>query len=157
MTVNDPDGGQPWDLSKHAERAILKKLVTEGEPFVAVVGSQPCVDVCPLQALSAGRQDPNVKAERLAKAKVRIKTCMEIYALQVRAGRYFVHEHPLTATSWKMPEVEEVAQMDGVRVVSVDMCQFGLTVRDAQGQARPARKDFLMKLLAGISFPCFHS
>ena len=39
----------------------------------------------------------------------------------------------MTATSWKMPEVEKVARMNGVEVVRTDMCAFGTLSRDEQG------------------------
>ena len=29
-----------------------------------------------------------------------LEFCCKTYMLQVKAGRYFIHEHPLTASSW---------------------------------------------------------
>ena len=39
----------------------------------------------------------------------------------------------MTATSWKMPEVEKVAKMPGVEVVRTDMCRFGMLSKDELG------------------------
>ena len=35
-----------------------------------------------------------------AKARVHLEFCKELYQLQMRAGRYFLHEHPRRASSW---------------------------------------------------------
>ena len=45
----------------------------------------------------------------IGKAKVHIEFCTELYAYQMRQGRYFLHEHPQSAGSWKLPEVEKLA------------------------------------------------
>ena len=39
------------------------------------------------------------------KAAEHIKFVFELYDMQVRSGRYFLHEHPATATSWTLPVV----------------------------------------------------
>ena len=39
----------------------------------------------------------------------------------------------MTATSWFMPEVETVSRMDGVQIVKLDMCAFGMVSKDEDG------------------------
>ena len=65
---------------------------------------------------------------------------MELYKLQVEEGRIFLHEHPANATSWQMEEVVHVAGLNGVQVVVVDQCMYGLRVRSSKGHTMPARK-----------------
>ena len=60
--------------------------------------------------------------------------------MQNKAGKYFVHEHPHTATSWNMLEMIAVTQLDGVRVITVDMCAFGMTATDEKGREGPVKK-----------------
>ena len=43
-----------------------------------------------------------------------------------RENRFFQFEHPKTASSWKMAEVERVSMMDGVEIVTTHMCAFGM-------------------------------
>jgi len=62
-----------------------------------------------------------------------------MYKLQVEQGRYFLHEHPLGAWSWKLPEVINLMQLPGIERVRGDMCQHGMTIEDKQGVA-PACK-----------------
>ena len=51
---------------------------------------------------------------------------MLLYRIQHENGMYFLHEHPHSATSWKMPEVEEIMGLDGVELTKGDMCAFGM-------------------------------
>ena len=56
-----------------------------------------------------------------------MKFCVELYIIQLRGHRYFVHEHPAGASSWKMPEIIEVMTEATVGAVLVDMCAYGMT------------------------------
>ena len=62
-----------------------------------------------------------------------------MYKEQMRNNRYFVHEHPDTATSWQVPCIENIAQMPEVKVARADLCMFGLRSKDKLGEA-PAKK-----------------
>ena len=50
-------------------------------------------------------------------------------------GRYFLHEHPLSASSWKLPAMLELIATPGVRRVRGDMCAHGMILKDRQGFA----------------------
>ena len=70
-----------------------------------------------------------------------IKFVFELYDIQVRGGRYFLHEHPATATSWKLPVVTEFcARYPHLYAITMDMCQFGMTTPNARGEPTPAKK-----------------
>ena len=51
------------------------------------------------------------------------------------AGRKYVFEHPASATSWKMPELIELALLDGAHASVFHMCQYGMTAADKVGSA----------------------
>ena len=51
--------------------------------------------------------------------------CIALYREQIKAGRYFVHEQPASASSWSLYCTREVGRMKGVVTVRADMCQFG--------------------------------
>ena len=69
---------------------------------------------------------------------VLLKFAMKVAKLQARAGRYFMFEHPMRATSWSESCVAEVAALPGVGAVGMDMYAFGLksTDRDGEGYAQ---------------------
>ena len=64
---------------------------------------------------------------------------MKLYAMQVQAGRFFIHEHPSEAESWQEDCVTAIAALDGVDIAIVDMCAMGMRVDTGELQG-PARK-----------------
>ena len=72
-------------------------------------------------------------------ACLHIPFCCELYREQIDRGGYILHEHPVTATSWKLPCVQEIMSMAGMRKVWADQCQFGLSSKEG-GRMGPAKK-----------------
>ena len=68
---------------------------------------------------------------------VNINFCMELYQLKHDSGRYLIHEHPSSATSWAEPEVRRIMQIDGVTVASADQCQYSATTRAGEPLKKP--------------------
>ena len=56
-----------------------------------------------------------------------VEFCAKLYRLQLPEGRYFIHEHPDTATSWRLPQIESLRTTDGMWEVRTDLCMHGLT------------------------------
>ena len=54
--------------------------------------------------------------EELRRAAVEAETllqfALEIYRIQLRGGRHFVHEHPAHASSWEFPEMKRLMKME---------------------------------------------
>ena len=72
--------------------------------------------------------DPDEVRRKEIEGHVHLAFCMELYELQVNQGRFFLHEHPRTATSWQAPSVERVARLPGVSKVHAHMCPFDMRV-----------------------------
>ena len=53
----------------------------------------------------------------------------------MRAGRYFLHEHPWGAWSWSLPEIRDLRNEPGVKLARGDMCAQGMKLRDEKGEA----------------------
>ena len=49
---------------------------------------------------------------------------VEIYRDQVARGKFFLHEHPATASSWDLQTIKELAEHPGVLTVTGDMCRW---------------------------------
>ena len=62
-----------------------------------------------------------------------IKFCIKLYTRQMEAGRYWLHEHPWSAKSWQIPEMEELLRDPRVQVAYADQCQIGLTAKIKAG------------------------
>ena len=64
-------------------------------------------------------------AAKLRRARNHLAFCCEMYAYQIRHGRYFLHEHPLSATSWSEGCVQNIKKMPNVEVTTCHQCQYG--------------------------------
>ena len=106
ITMPDPIDEQPWDLSKPGKQARLKELINTTEPYF-LIGSPPCTPFSNLQNLNKAKRDPRIVKEELAAGRAHLKVCCAEYTRQHKAGRYFVHEHPHSASSWEMAEVQD--------------------------------------------------
>ena len=134
LTLDDPLTGKLWDLRKSEVRRRLREFVRTTKPFM-LIGSPPCTAFSILQNLRRQDRDPVRMAQELEDAKQHIRFCIELYMEQIRGGRCFLHEHPENATSWKMPEVVELAAQAGVEMVTCDMCAYGMKTVDKDVEA----------------------
>ena len=80
--------------------------------------------------------------DNLTKAFDHTRFCIKLYFRQMEAGRYWLHEHPWSAKSWQIPEMEELLKDPRVQVAYADQCQFGLTakIRTGSDERGPAKK-----------------
>ncbi len=145
LTREDPLTGEPWDMAKHEVRERVRKLVRDTKPFM-VIGSPPCTMFCSLQDLNKGKRDEEEFQRKLEVAKKHVRFCLELYQLQVDEGRFFLHEHPNSSTSWSMPEVIKMIALEGVDTTVCDMCAYGLEAEDklaaeGDGVQPPATED----------------
>ena len=51
---------------------------------------------------------------------------------QISRGKFFLHEHPATASSWDLPMIRESAEHPGVTIVTGDMCRWGMDPLEEQ-------------------------
>ena len=63
-----------------------------------------------------------------------------MYLAQCKAGRTCVFEHPATATLWQLPSLLRLAEICGMRMLTFDMCRFGMKVRNPDSTEGLARK-----------------
>ena len=59
--------------------------------------------------------------------------CTQVYRLQLREGRHFLREHPMTALSWKEPCIEALEGSPLVFKARNDACASGMTSADEEG------------------------
>ena len=120
------DVGEEWDFTKAHMREKAYRMVEEQKPY-CLIGSPGCTPFCALQALNAARHGwspEEVERRRLA-GVVHLEFVCRLYALQLRHKRYFLHEHPDTATSWKEPCIADIMAHEHVERVVGDQCQYG--------------------------------
>ena len=98
-----------------------------------------CTAFNALQGLNRNRMSKG-KWDALWEKGVRhMQVAIQIYKLQVESGRYFIHEHPNSASSWKIHEMTKFMSERGVDKVVGHMCRFGMNSRDHDGDG-PVKK-----------------
>ena len=140
LTVNDPLDGMPWDFSIEAKRRRARQLFAEQRPYI-IIGSPECKQFCTFQALNMMRSK-DVEAMERAKvaAIVHLEFVAQLYADQIARGLYFLHEHPLRATSWTVDSIADLLKRPDVIRVHGDQCQYGAEVRTGPHAGRPILK-----------------
>ena len=138
LTRTDPKTGKAWDLSDPSIQRRIKKLVRECKPLF-LIGSPPCTAFSVMQNLNRAKRDPKVVEKEMNEARGHMLFCIELYKMQIRAGRYFIHEHPEGASSWHMRETIELLMDQDVGIAQFDMCQYGMTVMK-DGKEHPVQK-----------------
>ena len=126
------ENGEYWNLNKTADVELLHELIDREEPLL-ITGSPPCHLFSKLQAISWNKIPPEIREKRLKEALHHLHTSCDVYEKQIQQGRYFLHEAPWGATSWKDERVERISSRGDVYVVRGPMCKWGLTATDRRG------------------------
>ena len=123
-----------WDFSKAQHRADARTLVMTQRPWL-LIGSPACRPWSPLQNLPTGKRDEREFEAMRIRAAIHIRFCAELYTEQLKGGRYFLHEQPRCALSWKVPEMQDLIATDGVQLITGHMCAHNMRVKDQMGEA----------------------
>ena len=88
---------------------MAERYIREYKPRF-VIGYLICTMFSQLQALNKrwNEQRGEEYAARLRKAEEHMKFAVKMYRVQLEGGRYFVHEHPAGATSWRLPVIRKL-------------------------------------------------
>ena len=65
---------------------------------------------------------------------------VELCLNQVREGRFYAFEHPISAMSWATGMVEILLNSKGSQKVAFDFCMLGMKANDENGQPGHAKK-----------------
>ena len=76
----------------------------------------------------------------IAEGRVHLGFVASLYRLQLRQGRFFLHEHPATALSWKEDAIADLLRHPDVKSVVADQCQYGLLSKSPEGVELPVLK-----------------
>ena len=53
-----------------------------------------------MQNLNNGKRDSEEVHRKLIEARIHLDFCAELYKMQIEGGRHYLHEHPMSASSW---------------------------------------------------------
>ena len=100
-----------WDFTKPKHKRAAWKKVKAEDPYL-IIGSPPCTLFSLLQELNINNnKNKSGWMDEFNRRKVEaiepIDFCCMMYEYQVRRGKHFLHEHPWTARSWKLPGIRK--------------------------------------------------
>ena len=104
-----------------------------------LIGSPMCTIYNIMNNVTHAKMAKEVVQERFVYARRHLEFATKRYKFQIQGGRYFLHEHPESASSWNETCIKEVMKMEGVRKVIGDRCRYGLKSKGKNGEG-PARK-----------------
>ena len=93
-----PNGG-PWNLDKEEDVDEFMEMLEREDPFF-LPGTPPCTVFSSLRNLSDYKRDPEVVEKERQIGRRHLWVACQAYKSQIRRGRYFLHEHPWSASSW---------------------------------------------------------
>lgn len=125
-----------WDCNKPQHRAEAMGFVESLDPLMCTM-SPECTMFSALMRCNESRMCPITFAQRMEIAIDHMNFCMMLCRHRSQRNRLFLLEHPSTASSWRLPSVEDVcATVPNCQVVSFAQCRYGLKSPDG----RPMRK-----------------
>ena len=139
INLNDRATQEPMDMTLEVNQHRYMAALEDQDPFL-VIGAPQCTRYSRLQNLNFGKQDPEKMMQDDQLDETLLHFGMEVYKDRHAKGRWFLHEHPWSATSWQDEKVVEVASMPGVIIVQGDMCAWGLEAEDQKGTTGPVKK-----------------
>ena len=110
------------------------------EKSFLLVGSPMCAHWSRIMNLNWPKMSASEREKVLNDARIHLRFVCRLYRLQHDSGRYFLHEHPSTATSWHEGCINEVKEYSGARCLTIDQCAYGLVSKGDNGEEGPARK-----------------
>ena len=121
LTVPESDG-YIWDFNKKECRDRATHIVDSQKPLFLIL-SPECTPYSNIQNLNVRTPSGKAKAEEARrKGDVHLRFSVTLARRQMEGGRYFVYEHPKTASSWDSAQIVGLAKTEGVFRTELDQC-----------------------------------
>jgi hypothetical protein len=132
--------GRRWNFLLAADRREALACIRRQKPYI-VIGSPPCTAFSRLnEGWNYKRMRPEEVHRRKVEGRVLLEFSVQVYRMQLAAGRHFLHEHPQSASSWHEPCMRDLRSARGVCEAVGDQCQFGLLSPGENGRPGLAKK-----------------
>ena len=69
-----------------------------------------------------------------ARGLLHLSFCIDLYREQHKHGRYFLHEHPWPAWSWRLPGMQALMATPSVTLGKGHMCRHGMFIDTPTGK-----------------------
>ena len=132
--------GQHWDFSLLSHRRECRQRLQEQDPDW-LIGAPPCSPFSRLNWNTNFKKMNEHDVQRyVAVGRLHVSFAVQCYRDQLRRGKFFLHEHPAAAESWKEGNMKKLLQLPCVASVVSDQCMFNSLTVDSDGNQGLARK-----------------
>ena len=125
-TVIDCKVNPQFDLTSSQVRQEVATLIEKEDPLF-LIGVPRCTVFSSMQNINQKHNTGEAWEVKYQQGLSHLEYAVQLYWEQISRGRFFIHEHPATATSWGLPLIKELERHPGVQIVTGDMCRWGLT------------------------------
>ena len=119
LRTTKPDGS-PWNFCLREDRKLARQMIERQNPDW-IVGAPPCT---PFSIWNHGinfkRMDKSKVEKMLQEGRLHLRFMCSLYKRQIVNGKYFLHEHPATAISWRDDHVQSLERHPLVHTVVGD-------------------------------------
>ena len=126
-TVIDCKINPQFDLTSSQVRQEVATLIERKDPLF-LLGAPPCTVFSSMQNINQKHNVGELWEMKCQQGLTHLEFAVQLYWEQISRGRFFIHEHLATASSWGLPLIQELERHPGVQVVIGDMCRWGMTL-----------------------------
>ena len=92
------------------------------DPLI-VLAAPPCTVFSAMQNINQKHHGTPEWEKKYEDVLTLLQFSVDVCWDQISRGKFFLHEHPATASSWDLPMIRELAEHPGVTIVTGDMCR----------------------------------
>ena len=98
--TGEDEFGRAWDFNKVEMRNHAYRRLVKEKPYL-LVGSPVCTPWSTAMNRNWWRMTEQHVAQVMEEARRHLEFVCKLYRMQHQSGRYYLHEHPYSATSWR--------------------------------------------------------
>ena len=121
------DISEGWNFFDVDDRVKFWQVLKEQQPDVVIM-SPVCKAFSALMNLNWDNMTPEEAEKTQSEGLQMFQFCMSVAEYQISVGKFFLLEHPATASSWNTHAMKWLLQQEGVIRFLFDQCETGLAV-----------------------------
>ena len=151
FTVLD-DEGEPWDFVNPHNKQKASDLVTRLKPTL-LIWTPMCNAFSIIHPLNRAQMGEGRWRELQEWERRHMKFALELFELQLQQGGYILHEHPGTATSWRIQEMVDFMGKPKLEKTTAHQCMYGQIAYDDDNNINPVKKSLRASWLTQSTLP----
>ena len=127
------------DMRVDTYRVQARHDIGTEDPLI-VIAAPPCTVFSSMQNINQKHHGTPEWEKKYEDGLTLLQFFVDVWWDQISRGKFFLHEHPATVSSWDIPMIRDLTAHLGVSVVTGDMCRWETHLaeeRKTQGTDQP--------------------